>query len=249
MNKEIKYCLNCNNKVYGEFCSKCGQSIHTSRVNTQEVFRELGYGLFHLNSGLFYTTKELLLRPAVTIRNYLSGKRVGYIKPFIFLIVCGVIYSFVFHLFHFFPMDEMNKHEGNVILEYVPIYKLYSNHYSSMLLVLTPFYALFSYLLFYRRGYNYMEHLVMLSYLSGARIFVLLLFYPFIYLSHSQFVYLVVNLLAEIYFIWGLSQFFKRSSWFAAIFKVLLLIVLAVVTLLVLVIAIFLVFKYYHFKL
>lgn len=50
MNKEIKYCLNCNNKVYGEFCSKCGQSIHTSRVNSQEVFRELGYGLFPLNS-------------------------------------------------------------------------------------------------------------------------------------------------------------------------------------------------------
>lgn len=50
MNKEIKYCLNCNNKVYGEFCSKCGQSIHTSRVNSQEVFRELGYGLFLLNS-------------------------------------------------------------------------------------------------------------------------------------------------------------------------------------------------------
>ena len=52
MNKEIKYCLNCNNKVYGEFCSKCGQSIHTSRVNSQEVFRELGYGLFPSGSSI-----------------------------------------------------------------------------------------------------------------------------------------------------------------------------------------------------
>ena len=102
MSKETKCCLNCNNEVYDKFCSKCGQSIQTSRVNSKEVFSELGYGLFHLNSGLFYTAKELLLRPAVTVRNYLSGKRVGYVKPFILLILCGVIYSFVFHFFHFF---------------------------------------------------------------------------------------------------------------------------------------------------
>lgn len=249
MSKETKCCLNCNNEVYDKFCSKCGQSIQTSRVNSKEVFSELGYGLFHLNSGLFYTAKELLLRPAVTVRNYLSGKRVGYVKPFILLILCGVIYSFVFHFFHFFPMDEMNKHEGNVILEYVPLYELYSNHYSLMLVFLAPFYALFSYLLFYQRGYNYMEHLVLLSYLSGGRIFILLLFYPFVYLSYSQSVYLVVNLLAEIYFIWGLSQFFKGESWFAAIGKVLLIVVLAILTLLIIVVAAFFVFKYYDFKL
>lgn len=59
MNKEIKYCLNCNNKVYGEFCSKCGQSIHTSSVNSQEVFRELGYGLFHLDSSIIRLTNSL----------------------------------------------------------------------------------------------------------------------------------------------------------------------------------------------
>lgn len=248
MGEQEKYCLNCGKKLKDNFCSRCGQTAHTSRISFSHLAEELQYGLFHINKGLIYTIKELLLSPGETVKNYLAGKRVRYSKPFIFLIVCGVIYSLVFHFFHFFPMEEMNKYrfENNIILEYVPLYELYANHYSLMLLLLTPFYAFFSYLLFYKRGYNYVEHLVLLSYVSGARIIILLLFYPLIYLSGYQGVYILVNVLAEIYFIWGISQFFKVSSWFSTISKVLLIIVFAVLSLVVVVVCVFLILRHYN---
>lgn len=81
MHKNVRHCLNCNNVLNDNFCSKCGQSARTSRVNAKHLVEELQYGLLHINKGLLYTTKELLLRPGLTIKNYLAGKRVKYTKP------------------------------------------------------------------------------------------------------------------------------------------------------------------------
>jgi len=247
MSTKDNYCLNCNNRLTDNFCSKCGQSAHTSRINLKYLIGELQYGLLHINKGLFYTTKELMLKPAVTIRSYLTGKRVRLSKPFLFLIIWGLIYSIVFHYFHYFPLEEMNKQVDRTILEYIPVYELFSSHYSLMVLFLIPFYAAFSYLLF--RRYNYIEHLVVFSYINGVRIVILLLFYPLIYLSEVFRVYQMVNILAELYVIWAISSFFKASSWFVTIGKTLLVIILAFLSLVIAVTITFEVLKSWSIRL
>ncbi|MDR2950000.1 MAG: DUF3667 domain-containing protein [Prevotella sp.] len=249
MHKNVRHCLNCNNVLNDNFCSKCGQSARTSRVNAKHLAEELQYGLLHINKGLLYTTKELLLRPGMTIKNYLAGKRVKYTKPFLFLIVWGVIYSLIFHFFHFFPLEEMNKHDGNIVLEYIPVYNWYFEHYSLVLLVLIPFYAFFTYLLFHKQRYNYIEHLVLFSYISGARILILLIFYPIIYFTKSILIYKLVFVLSEIYVIWGLVQFFKTSSWLTAISKVILGLFLALILMLVIIAAAFIILSHFDLKL
>lgn len=225
MNKSEKRCLNCNSIVEGNYCSKCGQPIDSSRISPKHLLEELQTGILHVNKGLIYTTKELLLRPANTIDNYISGKRVKYSKPFIFLIIWGAVYSLIFHLFHYFPLEEMNS-SSNEVLGYIPVYNWSSGHYSLVALFLTPIYALASFLLFRRKGYNYTEHLVVFSYIQGAVIFLILLFYPLIYFTKSVAVYKAVHIFAEIYMIWALAQLFKTTSWLKAIGKVILCILL-----------------------
>lgn len=82
MNKITKHCANCNNAVKGNFCTECGQSIKVSRINIFNVIEELQFSFLHINKGIVYTVKELLLRPGYTIKSYLSGKRIQYFKPF-----------------------------------------------------------------------------------------------------------------------------------------------------------------------
>lgn len=248
MKKEAKKCLNCGNMVEDTYCSKCGQSIHVARISPKHLVEELEYGLLHINKGILKTVKELLLRPGLTIKNYLSGKRVKYTKPFVFLIIWGAVYSLIFHYFHFFPMSDMNN-QNSVILEYIPLYKWYSEHYSLTVLLLIPFYALSTYLLFYKKGYNYVEHLVLFSYLNGAKIFLVLLLYPLLYLSKSVAIYQIAHVLIEIYLIGGLSQFFKSHSWFKSVSKVISSLVLALLFALTAVVIAFLILRHFNIRL
>ncbi|MDR2955484.1 MAG: DUF3667 domain-containing protein [Prevotella sp.] len=248
MDTNNKHCLNCNNEINGNYCSHCGQSADTFRVGTNNIVEELQYGLLHINKGLLYTIKELILRPGITVRNYISGKRVKYTKPFLFLIIAGVIYSLVFHFFHYFPMEEMNSHTTPVF-DYIPLYKWYSEHYSLVLLCLIPFYTLFTYWLFRGKGYNYVEHLVLFSYLTGGKIFLLLLSFPVIYLTRSVHVYQAVQIVSEIYLIWGLARFFQSASWLKAVPKVILSLILALIVMIILIYCVFLVLSSFDVRL
>lgn len=248
MGKSEKRCLNCNNKVAKHYCDNCGQSIHTNRINTKHLIEELQYGIFHINKGVLYTAKELLLNPGITIKNYLIGKRIKYTKPFTFLLICGTIYSIIFHLFHFFPLEDMNSN-NNMILEYLPIYNWYSNYYSLSSLFLIPFYSLSTYLFFYKKGYNYIEHLVIFSYINGTKILLILVFYPLIYLSKSYGIYQAVHILAEIYVIYALTQFFKSNSSLKAMGKVVLCLLLTFIVIVIIATIAYEVLHSYNIKL
>ncbi|SBW01238.1 DUF3667 domain-containing protein [uncultured Dysgonomonas sp.] len=248
MNNEKRQCLNCGNEVTDNYCSICGQSVHTSRITPLHLVEELQYGLLHINKGLLYTVKELLVRPGTTMKNYLAGKRVKYMKPFLFLIIWGAVYSLVFHFFHFFPMKEMNNPD-NEVLRYIPLYDWYSSHYSIVMLLTLPFFALSTYFLFYKSRYNYIEHLVVFSYINGAKTIILLLFYPLIYITKSTEVYHIVHIIATVYVIWGVSQFFKTSSWLKATGKVVLAMILAFLLITVIFTIAFEVLEYYDIRL
>lgn len=228
MNKTTKHCANCNNAVKENFCSKCGQSIKVSRINLSHLIEELQFSFLHINKGMLYTVKELFIRPGYTIKSYLSGKRIQYFKPFAFLLIWGSIYSLVLHFFNVYPDSEMNKEESP-ILNYSYIYNWYYSHYSLVQLLIIPFYALSSYILYRKSNYNYIENLVIYSYTHGIKVIILLLFYPLFYYTHSEHVYLITLAILYIYNISVLAQIFKKSSWYKAILKAIISIVLAII--------------------
>lgn len=242
MDVKNKRCLNCNSSVKYNYCNRCGQSTHTSRINKIHIAEELQYGLLHVNKGLIYTIKELIIRPGITIKNYISGKRIKYTKPFSFLIVLGIIYSMIFHFFHFFPMEEMNE-QSLPVFDYIPIYAWYSGDYSLVLLFIIPFYAMTTYWFFPKEQYNYIEHLVLFSYLTGMKIFIFIFFFLVIYFTQSIRIYQIVQIISEIYLIWGLVLFFKSTSWVETIVKVIACIIFSLIILLLIIFFLYTVLK------
>lgn len=60
-------CKNCEHRFEGSFCNPCGQSAITLEINFKNTILELQVSLIQLDKVFFYTTRELLLRPGLTI--------------------------------------------------------------------------------------------------------------------------------------------------------------------------------------
>jgi len=74
-------CKNCNEKLTGNFCSKCGQKVFS--INSViEVFKDFLDTVFSLDSKFFQTFRFLITKPGFLTKEYWKGKRVRYLPPF-----------------------------------------------------------------------------------------------------------------------------------------------------------------------
>lgn len=229
MNKAT-ICLNCSNTVHNNFCGQCGQSVRTERINLSVLTEELQHYFLHMHKGLLYTIGALLMRPAGTIREYISGKRRKYLSPPQCLFIPAAFYSLAVYFFGVYPDSEIRNLQPGVHGS-VAVYELFYDYYSLWLLLSLPFAALSSYLFFRKSGYNYMEHLTLYAYITGTEIFILLCLYPVFYFTHSASVYIAGNVVMFLYNVTVLALLLKNTSLLWANVKALLSILLALAVL------------------
>ncbi|MEG0949312.1 MAG: DUF3667 domain-containing protein, partial [Bacteroidales bacterium] len=168
--------------------------------------------------GILYTIKELILHGAFVITSYLKGKRMRYTKPFTFLLIVGSVYSLLLHFFNVYPELEIGG--GSHPMKAIPvIFDWYYSHYSISLLLIIPVFAFSSYLVFRKAGYNYFEHLVIYAYINGIKLFILILFLPIFYFTHSRFIYLLGQMFILAYNLWVLTLIFNRNSLLKSFMK------------------------------
>src|SRR5690554_6793165 len=92
-------CKNCNTKLNGKFCSNYDKKAQLERINGHYIKHEIEH-LLHFERGIFYTIKELLIRPGKNVREFLTENRSRLVKPIFFIIVTSLIYTFVNQYFH-----------------------------------------------------------------------------------------------------------------------------------------------------
>ena len=85
-------CKECSITFVGEFCSSCGRPRELKRINGRYIASEIGR-VINLDKGIFYTIRELLLRPGISIQQFIKEDRNRLVKPIVFLIVCSLVYS------------------------------------------------------------------------------------------------------------------------------------------------------------
>jgi hypothetical protein len=99
-------CKNCGNVFEGNYCNNCRQKADTNRIDWKEVWHGLFHAFFHTDRGLLFTIRELILRPGITIREYLDGKRASHFNPLLFLILSGTVASLLFSYLHIKPPND-----------------------------------------------------------------------------------------------------------------------------------------------
>jgi hypothetical protein len=93
-------CANCARVIDGpgqKFCPACGQPTPAHRIDWHFLGHELEHSVLHMDRGVLYTLKLLMLRPGHLIRNYLEGRRAGIVKPVLLIMMTGAAATLMAH--------------------------------------------------------------------------------------------------------------------------------------------------------
>jgi hypothetical protein len=243
-------CKNCNHHFKGNFCSNCGQTAKTHEISLPFLWHDIQHGLLHFDKGALFTIKELCTRPGYSIREFIEGKRVQHFKPISFILILAGIYGFLINYFNITPFLKFSD-EGETIKN-IGIDKVMAwigSHYALTTLLLLPFTSLATYWAFRKEKYNFVQHIVINSFLSGLRIAIRLPFFILLFLLDKENKMQLLNIpdIAGVGFtVWALFQFFdqipaKKRIWkiilsyiyLGLLFFVLLLLAVAIIALLI----------------
>lgn len=237
--QQLRSCLNCQSETAGAYCANCGQKASTHRYSLIHFMEhDLIHGVWHVDKGVLFTVKELILRPGDSVREFIQGKRVGFFSFVTLIILLLAISSLLapyvqVHLADIMPPNSKQTFSA---------YENFATKYPKVIiLILIPLYSSFSYFWFKKAKLNYSEHLVLNSYKTAVELILALLFTIItIFYTHIPTLliiyYVFVAMGGFLYSIWFYSQFFtgygySRSSklWRAIMVSVSYLIISLVI--------------------
>lgn len=175
-NVPLTNCRNCGTPLTNRFCPSCGQKADTQRITWLWLWHEIQHSIFHVDRGLLFTLKELFTRPGFAIREFLEGKRAGRFKPFATLLIVATVYSLLYRLMPPDLSGVMKENAQLVLLETLNSWM--GKYYALMELALLPLFAFSSWLTMRAYGHNFVEHLVIQTYLAAQRICAGIFFLP-----------------------------------------------------------------------
>lgn len=89
-------CLNCETEFEGKFCPECGQRADTGRFTVKFIFQNFVQGLLSNDGGVWFTIKNLFIRPGQMMIDIINGKRKSYFSPFPMLFLTLSLYVLIF---------------------------------------------------------------------------------------------------------------------------------------------------------
>ena len=202
-------CNNCNLEINQNFCANCGNPTVLKRIDVHYIMHEVEH-LIHFERGLFYTIKELIIRPGESIRNYLYKNRIQLVKPVFFIIVTSLLYTFINQYFHiedgYVAYSEAQQSTAGHIFKWV------QDNYGYANIIMGLFITFWIKLFFRKSGYNYFELLVLLCFVMGIGMLIYSVFgilKGLTYFNQME----VGSIIAFIYSAWAIGQFFGKNKF------------------------------------
>jgi len=233
-------CANCARVTDGpeqKFCPACGQPTPVHRIDWHFLGHELEHSVLHMDRGVLYTLKQLMLRPGHLIRDYIEGRRVGVVKPLLLVMLTGAAATLMAH----YALDgdalgssftqgvEAGMHQGNAnakqaqaaatMMKVFGFVKDWMNsHLTLITLLVLPVQAAAFKLTFRRfKQINYPEWLVITSFLTAQLFVVWAVFMPVQrWWSDAQAVMVLVAVLLNVF---SLTQVFPGYSRWKAFLR------------------------------
>ena len=183
------------------------------RINFSYIIHEINH-LLHLESGFFYTVKELAVRPGQLLRNFILNDRTRATKPLIFLIFSGTIFTLVFHFLHidfiFFSLGDNIFFDQYLKKEAINDWLNGHIGYACLLIGITI--AFWISIFFKKHNYNIYEIIVLLCYSMGQALLIITLFTLISYLTKIEFLPTVGIISSYLYIFWSVGQFFGEKQ-------------------------------------
>lgn len=195
----IRICQNCGNKSNEVYCGQCGQPLEIKRVTLHHVIHEVAHTFWHLEKGFLYTLKELATHPGTMQRNYLSGIRLRYQKPFPLFAISVTITALALYMIYVHAQVKTDQY-------------FFKHYWFIVQAAMLPFYALITYLLFRSRDLYYAEALVMTVYMLGLMQLFIIPINVLSYFLPNGIIDLLEVMCLVAYNVWTNLNFFKNKK-------------------------------------
>lgn len=209
-------CSNCHTTIDNNFCGNCGHPVQIKRIDKDYVLHEIWH-ILHFDKGIFYTIKELLIRPGQNVKEFIASNRSRLVKPVIFIIITSLIYTLTSNFFHiekgYVNFDGARQSAIGLIFAWI------QHHYGYANIIMGMYIAFWAKLFFKRYDYNYFEILILLCFTMGIG---MLIFSVFAIIEGLTKISLmnISGALSIVYVTWAIGQFFdqrKAVSYFKAL--------------------------------
>lgn len=229
-------CINCGRAVSGaeqKFCPACGQPTPVHRIDWHFLGHELEHSVLHMDRGILYSLKELMLRPGHLMQAYLEGRRANQAKPLLLIMVMAAVVVFLSkYLVGEGVMDGIASSvpagNGDVAKGMAAAMKAaervaaWMNQYFALFtLLLLPLEAAAFRLAFHRFAvFNYPEWLVVTAFLT-VQTFV---FWTLMVVLHRWLPQplMWVTLISILFGIFSLIQLFREHVWWKTLLRAML---------------------------
>lgn len=207
-------CANCLRAIDASdqhFCPGCGQPTPAHRIDWHFIGHELEHSVLHMDRGILYMFRQLLLRPGDLLRDYIEGRRANLVKPLLLLMILSAAIVFLTSALG----TGVVVHPRGETAEQAEFLRQFDawmvEHFVLVTLLLLPLEALAFKLVFRgKRGLNYPEWLVITAYLTAQTLllWIVALLVQRWFPQASQWV-----LLASVaYAVFALVQFFRDEA-------------------------------------
>lgn len=200
-------CITCGHPVTENFCSHCGQPVTIKRIDSHYIVHSIQHVL-HVEKGIFYTIRELLVRPGQAVKEFISINRNRLVKPIIFIVITSLLYSLAAHFFHVedgyvsINMDEDSKKTASAAISH-----WIQSHYGYANIIMGIFIALWLKLFFRKYGFNFFEILILLCFVMGMGMLTLAIFAVAEGLTGLKLMQ-PAGIIFFLYATWAIGQFF-----------------------------------------
>lgn len=89
-------CLNCGTIVQGRYCQVCGQENIVPHEGFWHMAKHFFYDITHFDSKFFDTLKLLLFKPGFLSKEYVKGRRAGYLHPVKMYVFTSAVFFLIF---------------------------------------------------------------------------------------------------------------------------------------------------------
>ena len=212
--QEIVVCKSCGLAGSGNYCFHCGQSLNLKRISLKSLLHEVAHFFTHMDKGIRYTVKELIVHPGKMQRSYIEGNRVNHQKPFSMYFLSATVLGLILYwlnvlLMNYFQAGDAG--EATFFHQYMVVY----------LLLVIPFSAVITYAFFFNSGFNFSE-LGVLQLYTLSIFFLIVIFCNLLKLIWHDFETRYLELpMVLVYNAVTFANFFSGSKWIIVVKSVL----------------------------
>ncbi len=217
-------CKNCDGNIADSypFCPHCGQKSNISRLNIQQLLKDLWLAFSNTDKGFLLLVRKLVFKPGHVAREYIAGRRKIYFNPFSYLAILVAI-----ALYFILQFESVGLNYAAMEADDIELLRFAFKYFNVFILLMCPIYGLVIWLFFLGHQVNYVENLVLAAYLSGqTMLYYIIALIIFIILPASINVLgVILGFLISIWYLVAILQFYRTRSIRSIIKSILVIIV------------------------